>query len=513
MKSFVGFALIFFTAVGVSAQNNRLIEIDSPAYVYITNLQHHGHLLGLNPTDLPYTQREAGRVLQSVDLERLNQKEKQWLKLLRALVRLDEAAGNKQDFRYGLELSAGSYLGNSRRKSALRPLDNNIFAYPSASLGGYIEDEHFVGQATVRHNLYYDRDPDGLDAARRLYIRSEDAYLGYNGDWLKVYLGRFKNHWAPWGETSSILSANPNSYDQLNIRFGSDRLSLRGVFARLDNISANGTYNGFAYREGAKQRFLVSHRFDWRPTDRFGIAFFESVIYSGQNSGFSFKYFNPLHTYAFVTDNRPKNDENNLLLGGMIWGQWRGWTFNSQLMLDDFQVETNIEKHTFTVTSSLYKAGLIRNLDLGLEFEAVSYQTYNPTQPEGRYLYLKRGLATQFNDYILGSLYANVYTPRWLSGLTLTPKLQVLFQGEQTINQPLVKTYPDGRPIDYILTGNAEQTLRPSLAFRYQKGRHFRMEGDVGANFIQDVDHQPGEDASRFAGFIKFGFDFTLLKR
>jgi len=499
-----------FVTISAEAQQNRFIEIDDPAYEYISRLQHHGYLLGLNPTSLPYTEGEVLHQLEGMDQQVLNEKEKRWVELLHGLLKSADRPADST--RYGLDFSAGSYMGNSRRKSALRPIDNDLFLYPQASLGGYLEYDRLIAHGTIRHDLYYDRDPDGLDAARRLYIRSEEAYLGYNGDWLKVYVGRFKNHWAPYGEASSILSANPNSFDQIHMQLGNEHLSLQSVIGELDNINGNNIYTGKAIGPGVRRRYIAAHRFDWRLTRHFGLAFFESVIYSGENSGFSFKYLNPLHAYTFVTDNNPKNDENNLLLGGMLWGQFHGWTLNGQLLFDDFQVEDVIEKNTFTVTASLYKARLFPNTDLGAEFEAVSYQTYNPTQPEGRYLYLKRGLATQFNDYIRASLYANIYSPWGFKGFRVTPKVQLLFQGEQTINQPLVITYPDGRPIDYILTGTAERTVRPSLSFRYQKGRHFWIEGDAGMNFVENVRHQSGVENTRFAAYLRFGVDLALLQ-
>lgn len=507
LKKLILAGILCFTINNVCAQQNILVDADAPVYHYIKQLQHRGYLLDLNPTSLPYTQKEITESLSVINRGSLNATERQWVDALDAHFKPVES-NDAQTLRGGFNIQAGSYLGNSRRQNMLRALGNDVFTYPAVDFGGYIEADPFIAKLGLQHNLYFIRDPDGLDAANRLYIRSEDVYLGYNGDWLQVYIGRFNNQWGPFGETSTILSTNSYSFDQINIRFGSDTFSFRSVIGELDNIGADSTFTGRDFREGSKRRFFVGHRFDWRPTRHFGIALFESVIYSGGNSGFSLKYLNPLHAYTFVTDNNPKNDENNLLLGLMLWGQWQGFTVNTQLMIDDLQVESVNEKNNFAFTSSLYKAELFGNMDLGIEFEAVSHQAYVSEQPEGRYVYLKKGLATQFNDYILSSVYANIYGG---SGLTFTPRVQWLLQGEQTINQPQVKTRPDGSAIDLILTGNEEQTIRPSVSVRFQSSTSFWIEGNAGANFVSDVDHQAGVNRTRFAGFLRFGIDFSIF--
>jgi hypothetical protein len=482
-----------------------LVDVGDPVYNYISQLQHHGFLLELNPTSLPYTQKEIVNGLQKMEESALTKYEKQWYDLIKNSLKTKE---DDSEINSGFNIKAGSYLGNSRRMDMVRALGNDLFVYPFAKFGGYIEASDFIAKAGLRHSLFYDRDPDGLDAANRLFIRSEDAYLGYNGDWLKIYIGRFHNQWSPIGETSTFLSSNSFSFDQINIRFGSEKLSFRSIIGELDNISADDVFTGRDFGEDSKRRFIVAHRFDWRPSRHFGIALFESVIYSGENSGLSLKYFNPLHAYTFVADNNPKNDENNLLLGGMLWAQWNGFTVNTQFMLDDLQVEQATEKNNFAFTSSLYKAQLLQNVDLGFEFELVSHQAYVAEQSEGRYVFLKKGLATQFNDYILSNLYLNIYRG---NGFTFTPRLQWLLQGEQTINQPQLKTNPDGTPINLILTGNEEQTISPSLSFRYQTVPSFWVEANAGVNFIQDVEHQVGINKSRFAGFIRFGIDFSVF--
>ena len=505
-KQLILLAFLLLISQIARAQENRLIPIPEANYHYISNLQHHGYLLNLNPTSLPYTEKEVSRGLRRINRSSLTKQERHWVDLVKKSLRLRKK--DRHRLKYGMDIRAGSYLGNSRRESMLRPLGNKPFAYPFIYLSGYMEHGKLVANFGLDHNLYYDRDPDGLDAVTRLYTRSENAYLGFNGKWVKVYFGRFKNQWGPYGGTSTILSSNPDSYDQLNLRFGNNKFSMRAVLGALDNMSADSTYTGNDKSLGSRRRFIVAHRFDWRPNHHVGITVFESILYSGVNSGISLKYFNPLHVYAFL-DNAPKNDDMNLMIGSMTWLHWNGLTLSAQLALDDIQVQKSVEKNSFAFSTSLYQANLFHNVDLGLHFEAVSAQAYVSHFPQGRYVYLKRGLATQFNDYVLGALYTHIYT----GSFAFTPRLQLLLQGEQHINQLQVFRYPNGRPIPYILTGNQSRTVRPSFTFRYQPFVAFWIKGNAGVNFVRDYHNQPGVDKTRFSGMLKFGINFSLFSK
>ena len=155
-------------------------------------------------------------------------------------------------------------------------------------------------------------------------------------------------------------------------------------------------------------------------------------------------------------------------------------------------------------------ANVFSNVDLGLETEAVAYQTYNPEQPEGRYLYLKRGIATQFNDYVYLSLFSNIYS----KDLRITPRIAFLWQGEQEINQPLIKRNPDGSLIDIILTGLPEKRIRPSLELFYRPFETLTLSLDAGYTMAEDLHHLPGNSESGFSGMIEIKWQlFSLVKK
>lgn len=490
-------------------QQNKLVPTDNWSYDYIQRLQVRGFLKELNPTRIPYTRLEIEAALTKINDDELSTTEYQWVeKLRRHFEVVLDTTQDRDHFSYGLQLEGGLSASNSDSLMPLRDLDSKGYVYPHGTLTGYIENENFIAHMGIRHDLFYDRDPIGIDATRRLYIRSQDAYLGFQNDYLQVYLGRFQNHWAPYGRSSVVLSNNARSFDQINITFGNEVFSFRSLLGELDDMNADGFFTGDGRAAEARSRYLAAHRFDWRIVPNIRLTFFESVLYSGPSSSVSLKYLNPLHSLFFVLANRPQNNEGNLLIGGSLWMQFMNrMTIQTQFMLDDTDVENNNERTTFSWFTSVDVANVFSNVDIGLETEAVAYQTYNPEQPEGRYLYLKRGIATQFNDYVYVSLHSNIYS----NDIRITPRIAFLWQGEQEINQPLVKRNPDGSLIDIILTGLPEKRIRPSLELFYRPFETLTLSLNAGYTMAEDLHHISGNSESGFSGMIEIKWQLLNL--
>jgi hypothetical protein len=411
----------------------------------------------------------------------------------------------------GAELQISTLLSDTERLDVINPLNKDLYAYPIGSIAGYIERKNFIGQFLIRHDYYYDQDPDGIDAARRLFIRAEDSYLGYQSNNLRVMLGRFQNHWGNFGEASSVISTNARSFDQINISFGGKYFSFQSIFGELNGITKDDIFMGETFQEGSKNRFITIHRINIHPIPNLRLSFFESILYSGENSGISLKYSNPLLLYSFVSDNYPKNDENNLLIGGALWAQIKQFTFNGQLLLDDLQHTYDFgEPTSFTFISSLNYALSRAAMDFTVEFEAVAYQTYNTDQAEGRYLYLNRGIGTPTNDYIKIKLYPELFLDQYMRGLMVAPYITYYSKGEQEINQEFIRRNPDGSVIDAILTGQEETTIRGGLHILYQPTSQFWFELDTGYNNIDNYRNISGSQNSRFVTIFKAGFRVGL---
>lgn len=486
-------AILLACTLPAAAQHARLIPLDHWAYDYIQRLQRRGHLLELHPTALPYSEADLRAALREVDRGDLGRREERWFKLL-----VDEFRRRpvRRSVRAGAELQPGARLASDRRLDALRPVDEGsselhalgMDFYPNAAGRVFMASGPVVAQVGLRFDLYYRNDPDGLDAANRLVTRNHETYVGFRRSFVSAYLGRYGRHWGPYRESALLISENPVAADAIQLRIGGSRLALNTLIGELDSMTEDGRFTGTAGADsvqGNVRRFIAAHRFDWRPSRHVAITLMESAVYSGTSSGLSLKYLNPLNIYAFAVDGRPKNDENNGLLAGILWAQFGSFTLQGQLMIDDIDLmgETG-EPASAALSGSVIYAGLPA-VDLGGTFTAVTARAYNTHQPEGRYIYLLRGIATQFSDFVHASAFTTFYADGEALGLSISPRIDLLFQGQRDIRQDYPTREQD---VDLILDGEVLRILRPAIELRLQHGRRIWMNVDVGPAFTNDDD-------------------------
>lgn len=495
------FSALVLPVTELSGQSSKILPLSDISYTYIKQLQNRGVISGLNPTSLPYTYSEISKSLSKIDRENITKLELLWIKRVEERIKPSDL---------GFEIIQNSSLSDTKRLSELEPLNTNLYVYPFVRFNGFVTLNDFVGNGNITHSLYYDQDPDGIDSGDRLYMRSENTYLGYSNNSIGVYLGRYSHHWAPYNEASTVLSNYAQSFDHLNLYYDSKYISFKSMLGELDNLNSEGDYTGKGISEGSTRRFFAAHRIDWRPFKNFQITYFESVIYSASNTGISLKYLNPFNLFGLESSNSPINESANLLVGLGIWSQFKKVTVNSQFMLDDMHFLNRDEVTTFSSISSIHIAEATSNLDLGIELEAVAYQTYNASEPADRYLYLGKGIATRNTDYVLSKIYSNIYLDEYVNGLTITPSITYYLQGEQTINQPIVRNNPDGSLIDIILTGEVEKTLRAGINIFYNPHPNFWFKFNTGYNKVDNYMNVYGDTNNRFSTTAKIGFRFGL---
>ncbi|MCY3486998.1 MAG: hypothetical protein OXH34_01030, partial [Bacteroidetes bacterium] len=180
--------------------------------------------------------------------------------------------------------------------------------------------------------------------------------------------------------------------------------------------------------------------------------------------------------------------------------QFKRLTLQGQFMVDDIRLQANTgpETITFVLTGSAVYA--LPRADLKLTLETVTSRAYNAPQVEGQYIYLNRGLATQFSDYMHSSLSLEFYMDHRIRGLRFGPKVDMLFQGERDMRQPFpAKT----ESVHNLLDGDIEPTFRGSMRFTYQPRHWWWIAADGGINV-------PGNNPHRFVVLINAGILLTL---
>jgi len=474
----------------------------------IAQLQLRGYMLSLNPTDLPYSDAVIVAAITEVDRNLLSPTELRWLNLVQATV--SDMHSEEGAAVIGIRVEGGLKASNNERLDVLRYLDSDetglwphVKIQPRFSVGG------FAAAIGGRHDVYYDKDPDGIDSALRLFMRAEDAYVRYESRWFSASIARIQRHWGQYGEESTIVSSNPRSYDQIGFTLGHGRLRLRSTLGELDSITGDNEYTGLAGEDpsGSKRRYLAASRLDWRPNQNLTVTAFQSVLYSGENSNLSLKFLNPLLPVVLSLNNTPKNDENNGFLGFAVWHRFKKTAFYIQTTLDDFDIINLNEPSSFAVTGSVSFMDVIARSTLQVGGTVVSARTYNTHQVEGQYVYLLRGIATQFSDYISGYARIEIFSDALIPGLTVSPGVYLLLQGQADIR---TVPFPSEDETGTILSGTVESTVRPSVRIRYDPSPLFFFSTDLGINFTTNDEHIANTYATRFVGLAQFGLKIAL---
>lgn len=543
--------------VAKAQQDSRILSLyDRQSYEYIKHLQDRGHLLELHPTDMPYSYDDLYAALSGIEQYDFTGVNARWIRYLQDRIGFDATE------RPVLDLRGASYLqvNNTERDHMYRPSDEIVYLWPMIELAPGIRYKGWAVQAHARFEYYEDRNIDGLDAVNRFWVRNEETYLGYANEFLEVYGGRVLNHWGVYGQSSGLLSDQSVTYDQFKINLGTKHLQLTSVMGYLDNLKSDDMFNGDTREDPLSvKRYLFAKRLDWRPREHLMLSYRESIIFSGWDAVPQPKYMLPGYIGFFQADNAPQNDFINYLTGIAFWGQFGGsssasssigvgadansdaisqmrsqniLTVHTEVIIDDiifFRNRRGIDElSNFNVFFNVAYALSQHSLTLQINAEMVSAQSYNTDQAQGRYLYLGRGIATQFNDYVFGEFRADVFPGGTLQGMRITPYLGGLLQGEQVIDKEFIgsplsqkdKNINELEPVpNFVLSGVVQESLRAGLEWVYyseaKQGskNYWWIRADIGLNVMRNLRNIEGNDQTRFVGLIELGvqFNFSLI--
>ena len=358
----------------------------------------------------------------------------------------------------------------------------------------------------LRFDRYYEIDPDGLDAVHRWLSRSENAFLARNGEHVSFFLGRAARHWGEVGRDALILSDNARPFDHMALRFGSGRLQLETVLGELDSFTGDRRATGYAgadsVRSGSIRRYLSAHRLSLRATERWTIGLSHATLYSGPGSSISLKFLNPFNVALWEVDNRPKNEENNGMVGGFL--HYRGPLSRArfELLLDDVDVLNGNEPASIAASLSGERLLARGAWHVSAHATLVSGRTYNAEQAPGRFIFLDRGLGTERSDFLRFGASAS-----WLkwSGWLIRPGFEFLLQGDQDMRGPL----PNNEDAPFMLSGTPERVFRPYLAVDALMASGLDLSLNLGYIQLNDHLHAEGVSISEITASISIAYRLT----
>ena len=483
-----------FPLASANAQEAPFVDMDDPIVPFLQRLLLSGAAPGNVPDVWPVGVSEAHQWLDST------QGGSRWQSETgrRILDRLPPLAGDGETVTTLLRV--GGRLASQDRRDLMRFQDSDQVSWqPMLQSTTWLSSGAWTAALGVRIDRYYEIDPDGLDTAHRWLSRAENAYVARDGRHVGFFAGRSARHWGEPGTSGLMLSANPRPMDQIAFRIGADRIQVRSVLAELDSFTGDGRATGTAgsdsVRSGSIRRFVAAHRISFRIGSRWNAGLSHATLYSGRSSSWSLKFLNPFNVALWEVDNRPKNDENNGMVGAFAHYRGERTRARMELLLDDVDILNGREPASIAAHASMERADLVPNVNLALHGTLVSARTYNAEQAAGRYLYLDRGIAVQFSDHL--EFGAALEWLRW-SGWIVRPGIDVLMQGEQDMRLPL----PNTEDAPFLLAGTVETTVRPYLSVLGLTAHGVDVALDAGWNHISNDLHRDGASRSAFTASL-----------
>lgn len=497
-RSYLFAILIAGMAFPVQARQAPFVPVDDPMQPFIQALLLEGVAVGENPVSWPLSHATLQGWLHQNDPT-----ESEWADAVSQRM-LDRLSGYlNESGRVHTDLRLGGRLATQDRRDLVRYQDmDGVSWQPMLLSRTWLQEGAWTVSLGFRVDRYYEVDPDGMDTAHRWLSRAEDAYIARDGRFVDVFMGRMGRHWGAIDQPSFLISNNPRPMDHLAWRIGNERLFVSSVLAELDSFTGDGRMTGTAgadsVRSGSTRRMLASHRLTFVANSRWTIGLSHATLYSGTGSGLSLKFANPFNVALWEVDNRPKNDENNGLVGAFFSFRSSRTMANGELLFDDVDILNGNEPASMAAHISVARQAVLPKTNLGIAATLVTARAFNSEQAEGRYLYLGRGIGTQNADFaqVRGHL-DFLHLPGWL----IRTGLDFLHAGEGDFRGPL----PDLNE-DTIFVGTPETTIRPFVQVMGLLPRGVDVALEAGWNNTSGAGHIENASESRLTAAFTFSY-------
>ncbi len=193
------------------------------------------------------------------------------------------------------------------------------------------------------------------------------------------------------GGSIILNNEKTNDYTYLNYHFKFGDFSLDFAHASLiaDSINTDHAEPGSIPKESAPDKYLVLHRFGWRPSDKLFLFVGEEMFYG--NRGIDYNYFLPVGFWR-ITEHNQADRDNILIFGGLEYSAFKNNHIYTNIIFDElsksklftswwgnkYAIQTGIRQ------SNITSYPLFSWNSIGLEFTAVRPWIYTH-----KYLYTK----------------------------------------------------------------------------------------------------------------------------
>lgn len=276
-----------------------------------------------------------------------------------------------------------SIIRNTRGAEIRGTIDNKIYYYTRVidsqrNFAGYIESTIDKYKAVPGHGRYKDFQSTVLDDFVGYDYFDAEGYVGLDvSKHVALELGHGK-HMVGNGMRSLLLSDSGDNYFYVKLNTRIWKLQYQNIWAELNSLS-------FRTLPGDRlltKKYMVTHFLSYKPTKKFEIGLFETVIFDRQNQ-FELQYLNPIILYRVIEsglgspDNVLLGMNANYTFGGHI--QAYGQLVFDELKLEKLKAGTGwwANKFGYQLGLKYYNALNIDHFDLQLEYNTVRPYTYS----------------------------------------------------------------------------------------------------------------------------------------
>ena len=221
----------------------------------------------------------------------------------------------------------------------------------------------------------------GGKEVKDIFGYTHEGYIQYSNTW-----GTINNTWTAgrtfldygFGKFSQLLISNDSRpFDLLSwdIHYKSITGNMTGI--QLENV------NG-------KKRFLSLHTLNWNINNKLSLSFSEASVYSGENRGIEWQFFNPVIFWVPERENPSTGQTNGFLYGGLKYEHTPTLSLWAELLIDDYQINRkskgDLEPNEIGFLGGVEKTGWPTSTsDLWLEYTRITNRTYQTLDPSETY--------------------------------------------------------------------------------------------------------------------------------
>ena len=487
-------AALLLGAAPLAAQSSPYVPLDDVAYRYADALRARGALGDLPALERPWTARQMRDALARDSARLTSAPLRRWADALLAALAKHELVPATAGAPAGRIAATVIATAQSSGRRELMLADDSTHVEPGASLRLAMSAGPVVAASRLLVDRRLKRDPEFLGKKdRAITARMEDAYVAAQWRWGEAFLGRTRRVWGLPETGGLLLGDYAYGYDHAAARIGTDRLALRSLVAKLEDVA-------FA-ADSTAQRWLSIHRLSGR-IGRVELAASEAVVYGGPGRQLELTLVNPVSLWGLAQYDE-KEQLNMLYSLEASWRIGAAARLGAQLLVDDVQVDDCEggceEPPSWGVTVGAEGLPLGGAQRWFASYARLTNLAYRTSLPYERYAWREVGLGLGFSDFDEARLGVDLALGA-LPPVRIYGALRRQGEGDYRLPYPAVADYAT---TPTIFAGEVARIARLAASAGGRLPGGVELSADVGVNRVTGGNAIAGPEGTRLEGRLR----------